>query len=99
MVIADGSILTASETENSDLFWGIRGGGSNFGVCVEFVLKLYDQRRTIFSGMWIFPADSLDRIAQVTEDWWKQASMKEGMIQIYTRGPDGNVRVCSSHYS
>lgn len=54
IVSADGSIVTANETSNPDLFWGIRGGGGNFGVCTEFVQKLHPQRATIFSGPMIF---------------------------------------------
>lgn len=43
LVLADGSIVTASEKENADLFWALRGAGHNFGIAVEATFKVHKQ--------------------------------------------------------
>ncbi|KAG9218790.1 hypothetical protein CCMSSC00406_0001096 [Pleurotus cornucopiae] len=91
IVAADGVAYTASETENPDLFWGIRGGGSNFGVLVEAVLKLYPQRRTVFAGPVIFKGDVFEEFMAVTKKWWESGvSDKEAIHEVFSVAPDGS---------
>ena len=74
------------------MFWGIRGAGSNLGVVTEFVLQLHPQRATVYSGMAIYMLPSMEKLAALTEEWWKAGpSDKEAMLPAWSRGPDGNV--------
>ena len=57
VVTADGRILKASETENSDLFWGLRGGGGNFGVVTRFDFRLHPVGPMVLAGLVIHAAE------------------------------------------
>jgi len=89
IVTADGSILTASETENTDLFWSIRGGGCNFGVVTQFVLKLHPQGRRVFVGNIIYSADALEQVINIADKWWSNVGQKEALSFILTTGAPG----------
>jgi FAD/FMN-containing dehydrogenase len=54
VVTADGRLVTADATENSDLFWAVRGGGGNFGVVTRFQFRLYPVEETLL-GMLLLP--------------------------------------------
>jgi FAD/FMN-containing dehydrogenase len=66
VVLADGTVVTASEREHGDLFWGIRGGGGNFGIVTEFELRLHELGPTVLAGLALWP---LERADEVVRGW------------------------------
>jgi len=63
LVTAGGERIRASESENPDLFWGLRGAGANFGVATSFEFRLHPLEGTIFQGMVAFPIERSQEIA------------------------------------
>jgi FAD/FMN-containing dehydrogenase len=57
IVTADGKVLQASDDENADLFWAIRGGGGNFGIVSSFKFKLHPVGPMITGGLAAHPFD------------------------------------------
>jgi len=55
VITASGDKVTASETENEDLFWGLRGGGGNFGVVTSFTFGLYEVGPELLCGLVVHP--------------------------------------------
>jgi FAD/FMN-containing dehydrogenase len=58
LVTAEGRLLTASRDENRDLFWGIRGGGGNFGVVTSFEYRLHPVGPTVLAGPIFHPLEA-----------------------------------------
>ena len=62
MVTADGRVVRASATENPDLFWGLSGGGGNFGVVTSFEYQLHPVGPEIWAGAIAWPIDRADEV-------------------------------------
>src|SRR5258705_377321 len=62
LITAEGRKIRASETENADLFWAIRGGGGNFGVVTSFEFQLFPVGPEIFAGLIVFPFSQAKQI-------------------------------------
>jgi FAD/FMN-containing dehydrogenase len=62
VVIADGQLVRASETENLDLFWALRGGGGNFGVVTSFEFTLHPVGPEVLSGLIVHPLHEAERL-------------------------------------
>ena len=71
VVTAEGECVRASANENADLFWGLRGGGGNFGIVTKFEFQLHPVGPEVLSGLIVFPyaqaKSVITRFARFTE--------------------------------
>lgn len=72
VVTADGRFLIASETENPDLFWGLRGGGGNFGIVTSFEYRLHPVGR-VLAGPVLHPFSAAKEAFKFYRDFSRQA--------------------------
>ena len=69
VVTADGRFVHASETENADLLWGLRGGGGNFGIVTQFELQVHPVGPLVYAGPIFYPADAAHDLLHAFRDW------------------------------
>ena len=68
VVTAAGELVTASEDENPELLWGLRGGGGNFGVVTELELRLAPVGPIVYAGMMLFPLETAPELVRTWRD-------------------------------
>ena len=73
VVTAGGDVVTARETENADLFWGVRGGGGNFGVVTSFEFKLHAVGPMVLAGLVIHPLAAARDVLRFKRDFVARA--------------------------
>ncbi|GAA1127832.1 FAD-binding oxidoreductase [Kribbella jejuensis] len=69
VLTAEGEFLTASEDANAELFWGIRGGGGNFGVVTEFEFRLHPVGPIVYAGPIVWPMEQSPDLLRFYRDW------------------------------
>jgi FAD/FMN-containing dehydrogenase len=72
VVTGDGRLLRASASENEDLFWGLRGGGGNFGVVTSFEFRLHRVGPMIVGGMLMHPLEQAGEVLRAYRDYVDQ---------------------------
>jgi FAD/FMN-containing dehydrogenase len=88
VVTADGRLLAASERENQDLFWALRGGGGNFGVVTSFEYRLHPVGPEVFLCMVYYPADRTHEALRCCERYVAASPDQAGPVAVLGRVPE-----------
>ncbi|CAG8738603.1 9083_t:CDS:2 [Funneliformis caledonium] len=86
IITADGKVRELSSSTNEDLFWAIKGAGTNFGVIYEFIFKAHEQKE-VFAGLLMFPSDKVDNLVEATNLWHKNRRPDETVNFVIGRLP------------
>jgi hypothetical protein len=87
VVTVGGEVVRASEAENADLFWGLRGGGGNFGVVTEFEFRLQPLDPIVVAGPVFWPIAESPRLLRFYRDWIAEAPDELMTIVIHRKAP------------
>ena len=88
VVTADGRLVTASATENSDLFWGLRGGSGNFGVVTSFEYQLH-RVGPVLAGMVLYPFERAKEVLRFYSDFSTAISDEVNTMGALLTTPEG----------
>jgi len=87
LVTADGEFVKASEHHNTDLFWGVCGGGGTFGVVTEFELRLNPLGPEVFAGPVFWPMKESSKVLRFYRDWIADCPDELMTIVVQRRAP------------
>ena len=84
---ADGELVTASADENSELFWGMRGAGGNFGVVTEFEFQLNPVGPQVLAGPVIWPMEQSAEVLRFYRDWITEVPDELTTVVVHRKAP------------
>jgi FAD binding domain/Berberine and berberine like len=87
MVTVGGEVVRASDTENAELFWGLRGGGGNFGVVTEFEFRLNELGPTVLAGPIFWLIEDSPDVLRFYRDWIAEAPNELMTIVMHRKAP------------
>ena len=87
LVTAEGRLIHASSDENPDLFWGLRGGGGNFGVVTGFDYKLYPVGPEVIGGFVAWPASEAPKVLELYRTLAESAPPELTLVLIIRPAP------------
>jgi hypothetical protein len=89
IVLADGRVVTTSATEDSDLFWAIRGGGGNFGIVTAFEYRLHPLGPQILGGLLLHDFAGAREVLRFYRDFSSVAPDEVSTDAVFLTTPEG----------
>jgi FAD/FMN-containing dehydrogenase len=87
VITADGEFVKASEDQNADLFWGVRGGGGNFGIVTDFEFRLNALGPYVVAGPVFWPMEDAPEVLRFYRDWIADCPDELMTIVVQRRAP------------
>jgi FAD/FMN-containing dehydrogenase len=87
VITADGKKIRASENENADMFWAIRGGGGNFGVVTQYEFKLHPVGPEILAGLLVFPFEQAKQVLTQYREFVESAPEELSVWVVLRQAP------------
>jgi FAD/FMN-containing dehydrogenase len=96
-VTADGRLLTASEDENADLFWTLRGGGGSFGVVTSFEYRLHPVGPDVMFAFVLYPGERAAEVLRLGDEYTQAAPDEVSPLGVLGRVQHADVFPAESH--
>lgn len=93
LVTGDGQVVRASEHENPDLLWALRGGGGSFGVVTSLELRLHPLGPEVFAGLALFSAERAGEVVRVFRDVMNGAPDELSLACAFITAPEDDADV------
>jgi hypothetical protein len=97
LVTAEGEYLTVSQTQHPDLFWGVRGGGGNFGIVTSFEYQLQPLGPMVLGGMLLHPMENAPAFLRFYRDFIVDAPDELAVVPLLRLAPPASFLPSSVH--
>ena len=87
LITADGEFVKANASENPDLFWGVRGGGGNFGIVTQFEFRLNPVGPIVLAGPIFWPMEESPNVLRFYREWIAEAPDELMTIVVHRKAP------------
>lgn len=92
LVTAEGELVVVNDSENQELFWGLKGGGGNFGIVISFTYRLHSVS-TVLGGMILHPMSNAKEVIRFYREFIKTSPDELTLYAAFIHTPDG-MQVC-----